>query len=198
MMNMDTGQKTILIFRSSPLYHCLPLFRSLREHVHPDATTRWKWVVQPEVETEVRRACEGVLSNILIYDQGRFSLHKLRAAVAEALRGESIDAAYLPLNHPRGRGYLNIVRFLHELGIRNIVTHTQDGKFERITLASFLIRRIHDRARTIAESVLGGLAILALVPLISLYCLVQFAFQKKFRRRGFHRTNNVSPGRLQS
>lgn len=102
--------------RSSSLHHVRTLLEGLRMTRHPDASTRWILLLQPEVLNHFEIP-KGTDMTILIYDRGGFSYESLKKFFREKFPIEKIDRAYVPANNREAQGYLEIVRFVSSLGI---------------------------------------------------------------------------------
>lgn len=168
------GKKTVLFVRSSPLHHSLSLLKHLREQKHPNPETRWQVVLQPRVEKEFLEALEGADVDVLRYDRGFFTRRGLEELFGERLSRDRIDAAYVSFNHPAGKGYFQLIRFLSAMGVGQIFIHVAEGHLEAITLKDYVFRRAKDLISDMVEHTL----FVILLPFACVYVLFQLAGSK--------------------
>lgn len=154
--------------------HCRELFTFLRTVKYAHLNVRWIWIVQDQAEQEIREICDGLRAELLKYDRPVFNYSAMKRMFDERLKAERIDEAYIPLNHPEGRGYLHIIRFLAGLRIPKLFTHLPRFCFEEVTFPKFMIRR----ARAVGMDLGEKLILLAVVPFVVIYYFVVYAFRR--------------------
>lgn len=173
------NRKTVLIIRSSTVPHCLQMFDRLRRTKYAGQDVRWIWILQPGIEDRFRQAFDGMEVEVWRYPEAVFTYRSLRQLFSNRLSAERVDEAYMPMNHPAGRGYFQIVRFLSSVGIAAVTAHVPPNFFEPVRWPRFLATRLRDAVISAIQPVL----LVVIVPCAVGYYFARFVFERYLIKR---------------